>query len=420
MELFRVPKQNLEVFMAAMTPAATQPPPIDPTMQFLQHQRDTLYEQTEQNFQKIYPQWEKEYNDLAQLEADVNNRRSNLQHKKEVNPGKEALEAEREGYLQKYWNFKGTSDKISFYASNLTKIIHIFSPPGLSHSQGLSLTEIKRLMEEQPALHDQLTKQQVVCNGYIAKLKENLQKITTLKDKYVSCLNSQSGSLARFCQIVDQEGNPLALSTRASYNLNDMLWNAVVPKPKGINLSSSSALEKSTASSFERSSVEPFTTNSKSSSSQASTLDAKPLQTQPESGNDKEVSKTTTTTTENQQQQVKSDVQYESGNDKEVSKTSTTTTENQQQQVKSDVQVGAKEKEASNGTMSESQHEEKSNNNASKPSGETIQLTQSEENTEKSSDNPTAGNASGSEQTTTVGNSETAKEPTSKELTQTN
>ena len=391
MELFRVPKQNLEVFMAALTPAATQTTPIDPTMQFLQKQRDTLYEQTEQNFQTIYPQWEKEYGDLALLEVTINNRRSNLQHKKEVNPGIEALETEREGYLQKYWYFKGTSDKIGFYASNLSKMIHFLSPQGLSQANGLSYAEIKRLEEEQPALYDQLTKQQLVCNGYIAKLKDNLQKTTTLKDKYVSCLNSQSGSLARFCQIVDQEGNPLALTTRASYNISDALWTPVVPKPKGINLSSSSALEKSTAPSLKKSSLDSSKTNSGSSSSQASTFDAKPLQTQ-----------------------------HESGNDKEASKTSTTTTESQQQVVNSETQVDEQEKEVSNGTMSESQHEEKSNNHASKPSGETIQLAQSGQNAEKSSDNTTAGNASGSEQTTTVINSETIKEPPSKELTETN
>src|SRR5262249_5245717 len=86
-------------------------------------------------------------------------------------------------------------------------------------------------------------KQDEVCKAYLAKLNEYSQSIKSLKDKYVACINSQSWSLQRFCQLVEQGGQPLGWGIRIADNLT----TPVIPRPKGTVsalASSSSKVEK--------------------------------------------------------------------------------------------------------------------------------------------------------------------------------
>ncbi len=273
----------MEVFMATLTPApltgSSTNAILDPTILFFQQQKADLFEQTEKNCQMMHTAWEKEFGDLEQVQVDVRNRGSDLQHLKATNPGKEALEVERESYLIKYWAFKGTCEKIGLYGYELFKTITFFTP------QPRNYYEEARLKSEQPELLDQIKKHEEICKAHIVKLDEFSKKISALQFKYVNYITSElNWSLQRFCQIVDQEGKPLSLLTRGLDNIT----TPVIPRPKGtmsVLSRSSSAVEKRmesasapspVGSSSSTTTAQPLTQPVKSESSSATT----PLQSQ--------------------------------------------------------------------------------------------------------------------------------------------
>jgi hypothetical protein len=256
--------------MAAPTSSSTltiKPQTPDPFFSNLQESKDALFNQTEKDFQVFHPQWEAEYESLETFQVTVRNRGSDFQNEKvKPLPKKEDLEREREGYLTKYWAFKGTCVKIGLYSSELTRRIEFLTPAHLRN-----YADEERLKSEQPEFLEGMKKHEEICKGYIEKVQGFSVTINNLKGKFLTCIQSDTynvnWALQRFCQIVDNEGKPLSRLTR----LADNLATPVIPKPRG-----ASSMSDSTPS------PQPPTASSSQKSNEASTNQAGPSQPQSE------------------------------------------------------------------------------------------------------------------------------------------
>lgn len=268
----------------------------------MQNSRNEVFETMERNFQTLYGQWQTEYQELEKFKADVNIRSHNLQHEKTANPGKEALETERDDFSKKYWEFYTTVKKIETCIDDLSKIITMYSPKERNYS------DEKKLQSEQPERYEKFLTEQDLNKRCFSELQGFSNQAASLKEKYVATLKSQLPSLQRFCQIVDNGGKPIHWSTRASNNVRNLLWTPAIPKPEAKKDSLTSSVPPATPTINSQASAAAQTTSqpqqqvvSSASSNAAQTT------SQPQMEASKETSCKTSPTSQPQPQAVKTE-----------------------------------------------------------------------------------------------------------------
>lgn len=115
---------------------------------------------------------------------------------------------------------------MQFFGVHLQSSVEFLIPK--THLYG----DLNKLEGEQPGLYSQIKCIDEIRTRYVTKLTEASDQLKSLHQKMVTSLtNNVAWSLQRFCQIVDNKGNPLPITTRVA----DHLTTPVIPKLKDLS-----------------------------------------------------------------------------------------------------------------------------------------------------------------------------------------
>ncbi len=205
----------------------------DQTLLPFHQMRETVFNQTLETFDKLSPQWEKDYTSLKHFELAVRKQGGKLQHSEIPIIVERDLNASKEKDLQIYWwVFKLAIDKIDTFASDVQKVIAFLKP-----DEKRSYQEEQRIEKEQPDLFAQIKRSKEICLGHVVKLNTVHNKTIEMKGRMVAIIGTETNnvnwSLQRFCQIVDNKGQPINVLTRSWNNLSPFVSEVALPKPQG-------------------------------------------------------------------------------------------------------------------------------------------------------------------------------------------
>lgn len=198
-----------------MATATQQTQITDPALIFFHTQKETVFQQTKKQFETSYISWAKVFKDLQAFEVEVKNRASDLQNKRVVTPEKGDLQQEKIKYQEKFWGyFKPEVKNIDVFVSGLSSTIKFLTP------------EPRVYTDEEP-LDAQSKRSDETFKDHAAKLTEALTRASGLKGRFVTLLDGDVAWFTqKFCQIVDNGGEPISTWTR----IVDQLTTPVVPK----------------------------------------------------------------------------------------------------------------------------------------------------------------------------------------------
>jgi hypothetical protein len=142
-------------------------------------------------------------------------------------PAQEKLNHEKENFLNKYEEFKDSFEKLKTIVENIHTAIDFMKPCERNYMEEQSLKE------NSPELYAQTKRHEEICLTYVRDLRPSYDSFLALQHRMDVQLHGNrlelGWALQRFCEIVDNHGNPLPLWLR-SYNY---MAQPVVPKPKG-------------------------------------------------------------------------------------------------------------------------------------------------------------------------------------------
>ncbi len=209
-------------------PVSSKPVDItDPTLSNFHNQRIISFSGTTKQIDEFTPTLRNSVSEIAQFSGAVRDKGWAYQNEAETPPEQAKLIEQKEAFLKQYDNFKQVHEKSALLAVNILSTITFLTPVPRTWSQEQSF------QTDSPELYQQTKRSEEICLGHIATLNKSLSQINSLKDRLLESINNSdlTWSLQRFCAIVDNNGKPLSLYTRAGLTVSPYIFTPVIPKP---------------------------------------------------------------------------------------------------------------------------------------------------------------------------------------------
>ncbi|GEM_PF-3622013 len=135
-------------------------------------------------------------------------------------------------YCEKYHNFVATHEKNLLLEARITKTIQLLIPIPRTPSEDLALKNTNR------QLYNETITSEDTCKGYAAQLEKSLDIVKMLNAKLLTQTQDTTTkwALVRICDILKNDCQPLALSSRTFNYFNPYVRDQVIPKPEELKL----------------------------------------------------------------------------------------------------------------------------------------------------------------------------------------
>ncbi len=187
----------------------------------LEAAKEVHYRGAKDAYQRKYPDFEEASGELGRFENQVEKRGSELQNSRVTIPSTEELLNEAVGFVEKYRQLEELAVKATMLANELKEVIQFLQPKPRLWADQQMIQKCSSDFQEAVERTDKKSQE------YIKTLSDAWGKIETLRIKMMQQLQGPTAwSLQRFCQIVDNNGYPIGLWTRAL----DSCTTPVVPE----------------------------------------------------------------------------------------------------------------------------------------------------------------------------------------------